>query len=42
MQIDYASRARDQLGFSRWWLLLGAAVSMALVSPYQYVCVVIN
>jgi OFA family oxalate/formate antiporter-like MFS transporter len=37
MQIDYASRARDQLGFSRWWLLLGAAVSMALVSPYQYV-----
>jgi Sugar phosphate permease len=36
-QIDYASRAHDQLGFSRWWLLLAAAVSMALVSPYQYV-----
>jgi OFA family oxalate/formate antiporter-like MFS transporter len=35
--IDYAARARDHLGFSRWWLLVAAAVSMALVSPYQYV-----
>ncbi|ERG96157.1 OFA family MFS transporter [Haloquadratum walsbyi] len=37
IEIDYAARAREQLGFSRWWLLLAAAVSMALVSPYQYV-----
>jgi OFA family oxalate/formate antiporter-like MFS transporter len=36
-EVDYAARAREHLGFSRWWLLAAAAVSMALVSPYQYV-----
>lgn len=34
---DYATLARDELGFSRWWLVVAAALSMALVSPYQYV-----
>ncbi|MFB6303553.1 MAG: OFA family MFS transporter [Haloferacaceae archaeon] len=34
---DYAARAREELGFSRWWLVVGAAVAMAVVSPYQYV-----
>ena len=34
---DYAARAREELGFSRWWLVVAAALSMALVSPYQYV-----
>jgi OFA family oxalate/formate antiporter-like MFS transporter len=32
-----AARARDQLGFSRWWQVAAAAVMMGLVSPYQYV-----
>lgn len=36
-QTDYAARARAELGFSRWWLVAAAALSMALVSPYQYV-----
>ena len=35
--VDYAARAREELGFSRWWLVAGAAVAMAVVSPYQYV-----
>lgn len=35
--IDHASRARDVLGFSRWWQVAAAAVMMGLVSPYQYV-----
>ncbi|WP_227380362.1 OFA family MFS transporter [Haladaptatus halobius] len=34
---DYAQRAREQLGFSRWWLIVAAAIAMAVVSPYQYV-----
>ncbi|MFB6157086.1 MAG: OFA family MFS transporter [Haloferacaceae archaeon] len=34
---DHAARARAELGFSRWWLIVGAAVAMAVVSPYQYV-----
>ena len=33
---NYARRAHDRLGFSRWWLLLAAAGMMAAVSPYQY------
>jgi OFA family oxalate/formate antiporter-like MFS transporter len=33
----YAERAKDELGFSRWWLVLAAALAMAVVSPYQYV-----
>lgn len=33
---DYARRARSQLGFSRWWLLLAVAGMMGAVSPYQY------
>jgi OFA family oxalate/formate antiporter-like MFS transporter len=32
-----AARARDHLGFSRWWQVAAAAVLMGLVSPYQYV-----
>jgi OFA family oxalate/formate antiporter-like MFS transporter len=36
-EVDHAARAREHLGFSRWWLVVAAAVSMALVSPYQYV-----
>jgi OFA family oxalate/formate antiporter-like MFS transporter len=35
--IDHAARAREVLGFSRWWLVVAAAVAMGLVSPYQYV-----
>ncbi|QLD88079.1 MFS transporter [Natronomonas salina] len=35
--VDYAGRARDALGFSRWWQILAAAAMMAAVSPYQYV-----
>jgi OFA family oxalate/formate antiporter-like MFS transporter len=35
--IDYGERAREQLGFSRWWLVAAAALAMAVVSPYQYV-----
>ncbi len=30
-------RAKDILGYSRWWQIVAAAVMMALVSPYQYV-----
>ena len=35
--IDHAGRARELLGFSRWWQVVAAAVMMGLVSPYQYV-----
>ncbi|MFW6317337.1 MAG: OFA family MFS transporter [Halorubrum sp.] len=35
--IDYAARAADILGFSRWWQIAAAAGMMAAVSPYQYV-----
>jgi OFA family oxalate/formate antiporter-like MFS transporter len=35
--IDYAARAKAELGFSRWWQILAAAVMMGLISPYQYV-----
>ncbi len=34
---DYAERAHDVLGFSRWWQIAAAAGMMAAVSPYQYV-----
>ncbi|MFC7130702.1 OFA family MFS transporter [Haloferax chudinovii] len=34
---DYDARAREELGFSRWWLVVAAALAMAVVSPYQYV-----
>jgi OFA family oxalate/formate antiporter-like MFS transporter len=34
---DVAARAREELGFSRWWQVVAAAVMMGLVSPYQYV-----
>ncbi|MGN8215348.1 OFA family MFS transporter [Halococcus salifodinae] len=33
----HAERAREILGFSRWWQIAAAVVMMALVSPYQYV-----
>ena len=36
-EIDHASRAREALGFSRWWLVVAAAAMMAVVGPYQYV-----
>jgi OFA family oxalate/formate antiporter-like MFS transporter len=35
--VDHSSRARDALGFSRWWLVIAAALMMAVVGPYQYV-----
>ncbi|MFQ3320868.1 MAG: OFA family oxalate/formate antiporter-like MFS transporter, partial [Natronomonas sp.] len=35
--IEYADRAQDVLGFSRWWQIVAAAGMMAAVSPYQYV-----
>lgn len=35
--VDYAGRAREALGFSRWWQVVAAAAMMAAVSPYQYV-----
>ncbi|WEL18681.1 MFS family permease [Halorhabdus sp. SVX81] len=35
--VDHAARAREALGFSRWWLVLAAAAMMAVVGPYQYV-----
>ncbi len=34
--VDYAGRAREVLGFSRWWQIVAAAAMMAAVSPYQY------
>ncbi|WP_435194596.1 OFA family MFS transporter [Natronomonas sp. EA1] len=36
-ETTYDERARDHLGFSRWWLVVAAALAMAVVSPYQYV-----
>ncbi|MDZ5812191.1 MFS transporter [Halorubrum sp. AD140] len=35
--VDYAGRASEILGFSRWWQIAAAAGMMAAVSPYQYV-----
>ncbi len=35
--VNYAGRASEILGFSRWWQILAAAGMMAAVSPYQYV-----
>jgi OFA family oxalate/formate antiporter-like MFS transporter len=35
--MDHAERAREHLGFSRWWLVVAAVLSMAVISPYQYV-----
>ncbi len=35
--IDYGGRAKEVLGFSRWWQIVAAAGMMAAVSPYQYV-----
>jgi OFA family oxalate/formate antiporter-like MFS transporter len=34
---DFDARAREVLGFSRWWLVVAAVLMMAVVSPYQYV-----
>jgi len=34
---DHAARAKEALGFSRWWLIAAAAGMMAVVGPYQYV-----
>ncbi|SFR48281.1 MULTISPECIES: OFA family MFS transporter [Halorubrum] len=34
---DPGTAAHDHLGFSRWWLIVAAAGSMGVVSPYQYV-----
>ena len=36
-ETEYGRRARETLGFSRWWLVFAAAIMMGLVSPYQYV-----
>ncbi|ELZ49643.1 major facilitator superfamily MFS_1 [Halorubrum coriense DSM 10284] len=36
-EMDYAARAAETLGFSRWWQIAAAAGMMAAVSPYQYV-----
>jgi OFA family oxalate/formate antiporter-like MFS transporter len=35
--VDFAAKARAELGFSRWWQIAAAALMMGLVSPYQYV-----
>jgi OFA family oxalate/formate antiporter-like MFS transporter len=35
--VDYAARAKEHLGFSRWWLIVAAILAMAVISPYQYV-----
>ncbi|ESP87218.1 OFA family MFS transporter [Candidatus Halobonum tyrrellensis] len=39
---DISARAREELGFSRWWQVAAAAVMMGLVSPYQYVWTVVQ
>lgn len=31
------ARAREELGFSRWWQFGAAVAVMALASPYKYV-----
>jgi OFA family oxalate/formate antiporter-like MFS transporter len=36
-EIDFAARAREELGFSRWWQLAAAAVMMGFVGPYKYI-----
>ena len=35
-ETDISTRARDVLGFSRWWQIVASVVMMGLVSPYQY------
>lgn len=35
--IDFTARAREELGFSRWWQLAAATVMMGLVGPYKYI-----
>jgi OFA family oxalate/formate antiporter-like MFS transporter len=35
--VDYAGRAKEILGVSRWWQIVAAGAMMAAVSPYQYV-----
>lgn len=35
--VDPAARAREELGYSRWWLIVAAAGAMGVISPYQYV-----
>ncbi|GGM59942.1 OFA family oxalate/formate antiporter-like MFS transporter [Halarchaeum rubridurum] len=37
MDRNHGARAREVLGFSRWWLVAAAAGMMAVVGPYQYV-----
>ena len=39
---EHAKRARETLGFSRWWLVIAAAGMMAVVGPYQYIWSVIR
>ena len=34
---DVGAEAKRELGYSRWWQIVAAALMMALVSPYQYV-----
>jgi len=36
-EADPAARAREELGYSRWWLIVAAAGAMGVISPYQYV-----
>ena len=36
-ETERADDAREHLGFSRWWLIVVAALAMGVVSPYQYV-----
>jgi len=36
-ETERAEDAREHLGFSRWWLVVVAALAMGVVSPYQYV-----
>ncbi|WP_136689448.1 OFA family MFS transporter [Halorhabdus amylolytica] len=36
-KVDHGARAREVLGFSRWWLVIAAGAMMAVVGPYQYV-----
>lgn len=34
---EYGTRAKEILGFSRWWQIVVAGLMMGLISPYQYV-----
>ena len=33
--VDYAARAKDHLGFSRWWLIVAAVLAMAVISHHR-------